>query len=86
MSVDQGTYLRVELCAVVASSAVQSDDFVADDVVASLQVSGDSGGRGEVRLDQVVGDPGSRAAGSDQTTLRDLTPSKRAGGERRAVA
>lgn len=69
-------YLRVELSAVVAAGAVKGNDLVADDVVACLEVSGNGGGRSEVVLDEVIGHPGSRAAGSDQAALRDLGPAK----------
>ena len=77
--------LRVELSAVVALTAVQGNDFVANDIVASLQILGDSSSRGEVGLDKVVGGPCSSAAWSDQTSLRDLAPAKSAGSEGGAV-
>lgn len=79
------TYLRVQLRSVVGLTAVQGNNFVADDVVASLQVPRDSGSGCEVGFDKVVGGPGSSAAGSDQTSLRYLAPAKRTRGQGRAV-
>ena len=82
---DDSTYLRIELRAVVISGTVESDDLMANDVVASLEVPGDSCRRGEVVLDEIICDPGSSAAWSNQSTLRDLGPAKGAGSECRAV-
>jgi hypothetical protein len=73
------------LRAVVISSTVESDDLMANDVVASLEVPGNSRRRSEVVLDEVVRDPGSSAAWGDQCTLGDLGPAKGAGGECRTV-
>jgi hypothetical protein len=64
---------------------MESNDLVANDVVASLEVPGNSCRRSEVVLDELVCDPGSRAAWSDQSTLRDLGPAKGPGSECRAV-
>lgn len=58
-------YLRVQLRAVVARSAVQGDDLVAHDVVTRLEVLGDCGCGREVGFDQVVGGPGADSAGGD---------------------
>jgi len=77
--------LGVELRAVIISSTVESNDLMADDVVASLEVPGDSCRRSEVVLDEFVCDPGSRTTWSDQSTLGDLGPAKGARSERRAV-
>jgi hypothetical protein len=73
------------LRAVVISSTVESNDLVANNVVASLEVPGNSCRRSEVVLDEFVCDPGSRTTWSDQSTLGDLGPAKRTGSERRAV-
>lgn len=64
---------------------MQGDNLVANNVVTSLQILGDGGSGGEVGLDEVVGGPGSSAAGGDQTSLRDLAPAKRARSQGRAV-
>ena len=83
---DDLNYLGIELRAVITSSTVESNDLVADDVVASLEVPGNSCRRSEVVLDEFVCDPDSRTTWSDQSTLGDLGPAKGARGERRAVA
>jgi hypothetical protein len=82
---DDFIHLRIELRAVVISSTMESDDLMANDVVASLEVPGNSCRRSEVVLDEFVCDPGSRTTWSDQSTLGDLGPAKRTGSERRAV-
>jgi hypothetical protein len=64
---------------------MESDDLMANDVVASLEVPGNSRRRSEVVLDEFVCDPGSGAAWSDQCTLGDLGPAKGAGSECRTV-
>jgi len=64
---------------------VQGNDLVTDDIVASLQVLGDSSSGSEVSLDEIVGGPGSSAAGGDQASLRNFTPAKGARSQSRAV-
>ena len=82
---DDLNYLGIELRAVITSSTVESNDLVADDVVASLEVPGNSCRRSEVVLDKFVRDPSSRAAWSDQSTLGDLGPAKGSGSKCRTV-
>ena len=64
---------------------MQGNNLMSDDVVTSLQVLWDGDSGGEVGVDEVVGGPGSGAARSDQTSLRDLAPAKRAGSQGRAI-
>lgn len=77
--------MRVELCAVVLSAAVQGDDFVTNDIVAGPQVPGNRSCRSEVAPDESVSDPCLRARGDDGG-LGDLAPAEGAGGQRCAVA
>jgi hypothetical protein len=61
---------------------VQSNDFVADDVVAWRKVLGECSGNFEVVLDERVGYPD---VGADDGGLRDLGPAEGAGREGCAV-
>jgi hypothetical protein len=74
--------LRVQLCAIVVLTAVKSDNFVADDVVAWSEFRWQDSGDFEVVLDEGVGDPGSWG---DDSGLADLGPFEGGGGEGRAI-
>ena len=71
-----GQALRVVLGTVVAASAVQGDDLVAEDIVAGLEVAGEGGGGGEVVGDELVSHPGLAA---DDGALAELGPSEVSG-------
>ena len=79
-------YLRVKLSAIVILTAVQGNNFVTNDIVASLEILWDSGGRSEIGFDEVVSSPCSSTAGGNQASLGDLAPLERARSKCSAVA
>jgi hypothetical protein len=68
--------LRIELGAIVAAPAMQRNDFVANNVVASLKVLRNDRGGGEAVLDEVVRSPCTRATGGYEASLGELGPSE----------
>lgn len=71
-------YLRIKLGAVVILTAVQGNNLVTNDIITSLEIPWDSGGRCEISFDEVISSPDTRATRDDQAVLGDLAPLKRA--------
>lgn len=72
--------LGVRLCTIRLARGVQRDDFVAQDVVPRGEIW-DRQVPGEVVLDEVVGDPGTRVGAGFPGALLDFGPGEGGGGD-----